>query len=128
MTYPSIKEIHKGFPHDPNLHTMTTAHPSYGYIKKIHNQQMKANAASQHHSSLGGGQHGLLLGLVLSPPPAYHQLTGTPFQLPVNPGDGLDLVNGNPNGPEVAQHTAQYYIFIICIMITTKCVLSNNNY
>ncbi len=104
MTILSVKAIRKGFPHQ-TLPPLTDS-LSYAYIKRIH-ELLKDNAASV-RTNLGGGQLGYL-GLVLRPQ-TYFQISGVPLQQPVFPGEGPDLITGNPNGPEVQRRQTQFDI------------------
>ena len=70
-------------PREPGLLT-------FQIVNDVHNKS-KANSASI-SSSLGGGAHGLL-GLGLSPA-TYHQITGSHFIRPTNPGALHQIVNG----------------------------------
>ena len=76
----SVEVIRNSFPF-PTI-TSYTGEPDYACIKKVHDK-LRANAASV-HSTLGGGNHGLL-GLVMTSA-SYLTTTGTAFIRPANPG------------------------------------------
>ena len=89
-------------PREPGL-------PTFQIVNDVHNKS-KANAASI-SSSLGGGAHGLL-GLGLSPA-TYHQITGSHFVRPTNPGALPQNVNGTAvvMSKQIRQHKEELCIF-----------------
>ena len=89
-------------PREPGL-------PTFQIVNDVHNKS-KANAVSI-SSSLGGGAHGLL-GLGLSPA-TYHQITGSHFIRPTNPGALPQNVNGTAvvMSEQIRQHKEELRIF-----------------
>ena len=89
-------------PQEPGL-------PTFQIVNDVHNKS-KANAASI-SSSLGGGAHGLL-GIGLSPA-TYHQITGSHFIRPTNPGSLPQNVNGTAvvMSEQIRQHKEELRIF-----------------
>ena len=89
-------------PREPGL-------PTFQIVNDVHNKS-KANAASI-LSSLGGGAHGLL-GHGLSPA-TYHQITGSHFIRPKNPGALPQNVTGTAvaMSEQIRQHKEELRIF-----------------
>ena len=89
-------------PREPGL-------PTFQIVNDIHNKS-KENAASI-SSSLSGGAHGLL-GISLSPA-TYHQITGSRFVRPTNPGALPQNVNGTAvvMSEQIRQHKEELCIF-----------------
>ena len=78
-------------------------------VNKVHNKS-KANAALI-SSSLGGGAHGIL-GIGLSPA-TYHQITGSHFLRPNNPGALPQNFTGTAvvMAEQIRQHKEELCIF-----------------
>ena len=89
-------------PREPGL-------PTFQIVNNVHNKS-KANAASV-SSFLGRGAHGLL-GLGLSPA-TYHQITGSHFISPNNPGSLPQNVTGTAvaMSEQIRQHKEELCIF-----------------
>ena len=89
-------------PREPGL-------PTFQIVNGVHNKS-KENAASI-SSSLSGGAH-RLLGLGLSPA-TYHQITGSHFIRPTNPGALPQNVNGTAvvMREQILQHKEELRIF-----------------
>ena len=83
--------------------------PTFQIVNNVHNKS-KANAALI-SSSLGGGSY-RLLGIGLSPA-TYHQITGSHFVRPTNPGALSQNANGTAvmMSEQISQHKEELRIF-----------------